>query len=60
VRIPVCWDSFETAVGVIVGQVVNAASAGRTLEKLVRKPGSPRTFPSAATLACADLTGLGL
>ena len=60
VRIPGCWNSFETAVGVIVGQVVSAASARAILSKLVGKHGAPGQFPLPATLARADLSNLGL
>jgi AraC family transcriptional regulator of adaptative response / DNA-3-methyladenine glycosylase II len=60
VRIPGCWDGFETAAGIVVGQVVSAASAHAVLEKLMRKHGAPGNFPSPAKLARADLSGIGL
>lgn len=64
------WDPFETGVRVIFGQQVTIAAAntlaGRLVERLgtpvtgVRKLGLTHTFPPAATVAAADLAGLGL
>jgi AraC family transcriptional regulator, regulatory protein of adaptative response / DNA-3-methyladenine glycosylase II len=69
-RPPGTWDPFETGVRAIIGQQVTLAGgntiAGRLVEQLgARVPGLEpfgltHTFPSAATLAGADLTGLGL
>ncbi len=69
-RPPGTWDAFETGVRTIIGQQVTLAQAnmiaGRLVERLgTRVPGLEplgltHTFPSAATLARADLGGLGL
>jgi AraC family transcriptional regulator, regulatory protein of adaptative response / DNA-3-methyladenine glycosylase II len=68
-RIPGAWDAFECAVRAILGQQVSVA-AGRTLvERLVARAGEEirdgiegltRLFPTPATLAGANLEGLGL
>ena len=70
VRAPGTWDPFETGVRAIIGQQVTIAAAniltGRLAERLgnpaggLRQLGLTHTFPSADTLAAADLTGLGL
>ena len=64
------WDPFEAGVRVILGQQITivAAStiAGRLVERLgtpvegLRELGLTHTFPSATTLADADLDGLGM
>jgi AraC family transcriptional regulator, regulatory protein of adaptative response / DNA-3-methyladenine glycosylase II len=69
-RPPGTWDAFETGVRAIIGQQVTLAHAniiaGRLVQRLgTRVPGLERLglthmFPSAATLAGADLSGLGL
>jgi AraC family transcriptional regulator of adaptative response / DNA-3-methyladenine glycosylase II len=69
-RVPGTWDPFETGVRAIVGQQVTVSGAttlaGRIVERLgtpvpgLRALGLTHTFPSAATLADADLAGLGL
>jgi AraC family transcriptional regulator of adaptative response / DNA-3-methyladenine glycosylase II len=69
-RPPGTWDPFETGVRAIIGQQVTLAHAnaiaGRLVERLgTRVPGLEplgltHTFPSAATLAGANLVGLGL
>ncbi len=69
-RPPGAWDPFETGVRAIVGQQVTVAAANTIAGRLVERLGNPvpglrqlglsHTFPSAATLATADLTGLGL
>ena len=66
-RPPGTWDPFEAGVRVILGQqiTITAAStiAGRLVERLgtpvegLRALGLTHTFPSAATLADADLDG---
>jgi AraC family transcriptional regulator, regulatory protein of adaptative response / DNA-3-methyladenine glycosylase II len=68
-RIPGAWDPFECAVRAVLGQQVSVA-AGRTFaQRLVERAGEPiaaggegltHLFPSAATLAVANLDGLGL
>jgi AraC family transcriptional regulator of adaptative response / DNA-3-methyladenine glycosylase II len=55
-RVPGCWDPFETGVRAIVGQQVTVAGASTLMGRLVRRVG----MPTAANLAAADLTGLGL
>ena len=69
-RPPGTWDAFETGVRAIIGQQVTLAHAntiaGRLVERLgtrvrgLEPLGLTHTFPSAATLAGADLGGLGL
>jgi AraC family transcriptional regulator of adaptative response / DNA-3-methyladenine glycosylase II len=69
-RPPGAWDPFETGVRAIVGQQVTLAGANTIAGRLVERFGTPvpglerlglsYTFPSAATLAQADLDGLGL
>jgi 3-methyladenine DNA glycosylase/8-oxoguanine DNA glycosylase len=69
-RPPGTWDPFETGVRAIIGQQVTLAHAnaiaGRLVERLgTRVPGLEplgltHTFPSAATVAGANLGGLGL
>jgi AraC family transcriptional regulator of adaptative response / DNA-3-methyladenine glycosylase II len=69
-RPPGTWDPFETGVRAIIGQQVSVAGANTITGRLVERLGTPvpgleqlgltHTFPSAATLAGADLTGLGL
>ena len=69
-RTPGMWDPFETGVRAIIGQQVTVAAAntvaGRLVERVgtevpgLRQLGLTHTFPSAATLAEADLSELGL
>jgi AraC family transcriptional regulator of adaptative response / DNA-3-methyladenine glycosylase II len=69
-RPPGTWDPFETGVRAIVGQQVTIAAANTMTGRLVERFGTPvsglgplglsHTFPSAPTLASADLSGLGL
>ena len=69
-RTPGTWDPFETGVRAIVGQQVTVAGAGTIAGRIVERLGTPvkglaqlgltHTFPSATTLADADLDGLGL
>jgi AraC family transcriptional regulator of adaptative response / DNA-3-methyladenine glycosylase II len=68
-RIPGMWDPFECAVRAVLGQQVSVA-AGRTLAaRLVARIGQPiagdddrltHLFPSPASMAVADLDGLGI
>ena len=70
-RLPSAWDGFEVAVRAVVGQQVSVAAArtitarivqrhGGLLPPMVDAPGLERIFPTAARLADADLSGLGL
>ena len=69
-RPPGTWDPFECGVRTIVGQHVSVAAAntisGRLVERLgqavpgLQQLGLTHAFPSAAVLATADLTGLGI
>ena len=68
-RVPGAFDPFETAVSVILGQLVSTAQGRLNLKKLVEKYGEKSTgsshprlshfFPSPAVLATEDLTSLG-
>ncbi|HEY3259418.1 MAG TPA: AlkA N-terminal domain-containing protein [Pseudonocardiaceae bacterium] len=70
VRPPGTFDPFETGVRAIIGQRAAIATAnaitGRMVERLgapvpgLRRIGLTHTFPHPATLAAADLSGLGL
>lgn len=68
-RVPGAWDGFEVAVRAILGQQVTVAGATTLAGRLVETFGSPvegadgalrRRFPEPATLAGADLRGIGL
>jgi AraC family transcriptional regulator of adaptative response / DNA-3-methyladenine glycosylase II len=68
-RIPGAWDPFECAVRAVLGQQVSVAAARTLAMRLVARHGTPlavaqgeltHLFPGAATLAGADLDGLGL
>ena len=69
-RVPGTWDPFEVGVRAIVGQQVSVAGASTIIARLVERHGTPvaglaewrltALFPSPATLADADLDGLGL
>jgi AraC family transcriptional regulator of adaptative response / DNA-3-methyladenine glycosylase II len=69
-RVPGTWDPFEVGVRAIVGQQVSVAGANTIIGRLVERHGTPvaglaawrltALFPSPATLADADLDGLGL
>jgi AraC family transcriptional regulator of adaptative response / DNA-3-methyladenine glycosylase II len=69
VRVPGAFDPFETAVSVILGQLVSTAQGRLNLRKLVQSYGEkskvshhPRLshfFPTPAVLAGADLAALG-
>jgi AraC family transcriptional regulator of adaptative response / DNA-3-methyladenine glycosylase II len=69
-RTPGTWDPYETGVRAIVGQQVTVAAASTITGRLVGRHGTPvpgvsqlgltHAFPSAMTLADADLEGLGL
>jgi AraC family transcriptional regulator, regulatory protein of adaptative response / DNA-3-methyladenine glycosylase II len=69
-RPPGTWDPFELGVRAILGQQVTLAAANTLAGLLVERCGEPipglaaigltHAFPSAETLADADLVGLGL
>ncbi len=72
-RVPGAWDSFELAVRAILGQQISVAGAttlagrlaallGERLEaEIAGADGPVRTvFPAAASIAAANLTGIGL
>jgi AraC family transcriptional regulator of adaptative response / DNA-3-methyladenine glycosylase II len=69
-RPPGTWDPFETGVRAILGQQITVAGANTITGRLVERLGNPvpglaqlglsHTFPSADSLATADLGGLGL
>jgi AraC family transcriptional regulator, regulatory protein of adaptative response / DNA-3-methyladenine glycosylase II len=70
IRVPGTWDAFETGVRTIVGQQVSIAAANTIAGRIVQRLGTPvpglapmgltHAFPSPATVADADLAGLGL
>jgi AraC family transcriptional regulator of adaptative response / DNA-3-methyladenine glycosylase II len=65
-----CWDPLEVGVRTVVGQQIRVSAATTVMGRLVSRHGRPvaglgsmdldALFPSAATLADADLDGLGL
>ena len=68
-RIPGAWEAFECAVRAVLGQQVSVAAGRRFATRLVERAGSAirggadgltYLFPTAAQLAAADLSGLGL
>ncbi len=69
-RPPGTWDPFETAVRAICGQMISVAAASTIVRRIVERHGTEvpglgamglsRLFPSPATLAVADLDGIGL
>lgn len=69
-RVPGCWDVFEIAVRAVLGQQVSVAAARTFAGRLAAAFGEPlassssedlkRVFPTAETLATADLTAIGL
>ena len=68
-RLPSAWDPFEMTVRAILGQQISVAGAttiaGRLVERLgtplaTRTTGLTHLFPSPATVARGDLSGLGL
>ena len=73
IRVPGAWDAFELAVRAVLGQQVSVRAAttfagrlvaahGRALPSVAGRDGAAELmlFPTAATLAEADLTGIGL
>lgn len=68
IRVPGAFDGFETAVFIILGQMVSVAAARGKVAKLMELHGEPvqsawpglnRLFPSPARLAAADPEALG-
>jgi AraC family transcriptional regulator of adaptative response / DNA-3-methyladenine glycosylase II len=63
-RVPGCWDPFEMSVRAILGQQVSVKGASTLAGRVAAKFGTPyeaaQLFPSAATLAEADLTSVGV
>ncbi len=70
-RVPGAWDSFELAVRAILGQQISVAHASDLAARLAEQHGAPlepgaadehllRLFPTAAAVAAADLTKLGM
>ncbi len=68
-RVPGAFDGFELAVRAVLGQQVSVAGARTLAGRLVARTGEPletpagsltHVFPSAAAVAVADLSGLGL
>jgi len=68
-RLPGGWDGFEIAIRAVLGQQVTVAAARTLTERVVRKfghevetsrSGKAVLFPTPATLADADLGGLGI
>lgn len=73
-RVPGCWDGFEIGVRAILGQQVSVKAAATLVSRVVARHGAPyatganasapaglsHVFPSASTLADANLDGLGI
>ena len=65
-RVPGCWDGFEMAVRAILGQQVSVKGASTMAGRVAAEFGSPSPagegvlFPTAETLALADLTRIGV
>ena len=66
-RVPGAWDGFEIGVRAILGQQVSVAGASTLAGRLVQEYGQPvacevegltHTFPSPATFAKANITGM--
>jgi AraC family transcriptional regulator, regulatory protein of adaptative response / DNA-3-methyladenine glycosylase II len=67
-RLPGCFDGFELAVRVVLGQQVSVAAARTLVQRLVARFGTPldtpfpaltHVFPDAGTIAAADPAELG-
>ncbi|MEO8602437.1 MAG: AlkA N-terminal domain-containing protein [bacterium] len=67
-RVPGAWDPFELAVRAVVGQQVTVRGATTLMGRLVERCGErvdlaadlTHLFPKPATLAAADLSGVGM
>lgn len=70
IRVPGAWDSYETAICIILGQLVSVEQARFKVKKLVEQFGTKIShpifdnciylFPSAHTLAHANLKDIGI
>lgn len=69
IRVPGSFDGFETAVSIILSQLVSTSQAKSTLKKLIMKLGDAHgivddyevfSFPSPQTLRTANFDGIGL
>jgi AraC family transcriptional regulator of adaptative response / DNA-3-methyladenine glycosylase II len=66
IRVPGCFDAFETAVGIVISQLVSTAHVRQMLRKMVSAYGHRLTdeeiftFPRAEILQNAELETLGL
>lgn len=70
IRIPGAWDSFETAICIILGQLVSVEQAKFKVKKLVQQFGQKiqnpifdecsHLFPTAKVLASASLIDIGM
>jgi AraC family transcriptional regulator of adaptative response / DNA-3-methyladenine glycosylase II len=70
-RMPGAFDGFELAIRAVLGQQISVAAASTLAGRLVARCGTPlpetgedggpsHLFPTAAQVAAADLSGLGL
>ena len=68
IRVPRCWNRFETAVRIVIGQQISVAGATTMIGRLVERTGPhfdsgvaglTHRFPTADTVAETDLDGLG-
>jgi AraC family transcriptional regulator of adaptative response / DNA-3-methyladenine glycosylase II len=65
-RVPGCFDPFETAVSIVLSQVVSTSHAAAALEKLVRRFGRPVdglgviAFPAPSQLRAAPVESIGV
>jgi AraC family transcriptional regulator of adaptative response / DNA-3-methyladenine glycosylase II len=68
-RLPSAWDPFEMTVRAILGQQISVKGATTIAGRLVERLGTPlaspsagltHLFPSPATVAAGDLSGIGL
>ena len=68
VRVPRCWDPFETSIRIIIGQQISVAAAATISGRIAARFGTKVStgsdlnlvFPSADVLAHADLSDVGL
>ncbi len=65
VRVVGCYDPFEVAVSIILGQLISVNAATKKLEQLIKEFGSPikdniYAFPSPKKLIDAELKNLGI